>query len=301
MPRRIFTRPPKGSFSKTRGLIRMSWDVQNLENLLERRTPQDLSKMTVFQQKWIAKRELRGYHVPNIHERQFLNRHFESYLPNRQLTPEEKSEIPPIQTLAFGELERRPDVVLFRSHFADSIWKARQMVASRCVLVNGERCRYAARRLQDGDMVTVIPKAIPTLKGQKGTQMKFHPKAYMSPWMFTPAYLEVDYNTCSTVFLRSPVVQPNAMEIPSPLPPTFHQLAFEWYVSRKRARKVIPRDPLIVSGQYVKLKPKFDSIVRMDQKNKANALREQMTARRERKTAERHLRAEEMQQKETSV
>ncbi|KAH9269432.1 hypothetical protein BASA83_008515 [Batrachochytrium salamandrivorans] len=237
MPRRILSIVPKDAFSKTRGLIRMSWDKRNLENLVDRRTPQDLSKMTVFQQKWVSKPE-----------------------------PKRKNEIPPIQALAFGELERRSDVVVFRSHFADSIWKARLMIVRGQVKVNGEKCRYPARRLQDGDMITVAPRSIPTLAGKTDATLRFKPFPYMSPWMFTPAYLEVDYTTCSTVFLRSPVAQPNAVEIPSPLPPTFHQLAFEWYAPIKRARKVLPRDPLIVCGQTVKLKPKFDSIMRMDQK-----------------------------------
>ncbi|KAH6573497.1 hypothetical protein BASA62_002942 [Batrachochytrium salamandrivorans] len=268
MPRRILSIVPKDAFSKTRGLIRMSWDKRNLENLVDRRTPQDLSKMTVFQQKWVSKRELRGYHVSNITERQFLNRHFDPMLPNRQLSPKEKNEIPPIQALAF---------------------------------VNGEKCRYPARRLQDGDMITVAPRSIPTLAGKTDATLRFKPFPYMSPWMFTPAYLEVDYTTCSTVFLRSPVAQPNAVEIPSPLPPTFHQLAFEWYAPIKRARKVLPRDPLIVCGQTVKLKPKFDSIMRMDQKNRLTELRNKIAAKREKRSAERHLRAEEKQGEETSA
>ncbi|KAH6583200.1 hypothetical protein BASA50_000972 [Batrachochytrium salamandrivorans] len=301
MPRRILSIVPKDAFSKTRGLIRMSWDKRNLENLVDRRTPQDLSKMTVFQQKWVSKRELRGYHVSNITERQFLNRHFDPMLPNRQLSPKEKNEIPPIQALAFGELERRSDVVVFRSHFADSIWKARLMIVRGQVKVNGEKCRYPARRLQDGDMITVAPRSIPTLAGKTDATLRFKPFPYMSPWMFTPAYLEVDYTTCSTVFLRSPVAQPNAVEIPSPLPPTFHQLAFEWYAPIKRARKVLPRDPLIVCGQTVKLKPKFDSIMRMDQKNRLTELRNKIAAKREKRSAERHLRAEEKQGEETSA
>jgi hypothetical protein len=54
------------------------------------------------------------------------------------------------------------------------------------------------------------------------------PLDYMSPWIFIPKYLEVDFATCSAVFLRSPLVQPSLMEIPSPFPPSWHQLVFEW-------------------------------------------------------------------------
>ena len=55
------------------------------------------------------------------------------------------------------------------------------------------------------------------------------PLDYMTPWIFIPKYLEVDFATCSAVFLRSPLVQPSLMEIPSPFPPSWHQLVFEWY------------------------------------------------------------------------
>ena len=54
------------------------------------------------------------------------------------------------------------------------------------------------------------------------------PLEYMSPWMFVPKYLEVDFATCSSIFLRTPLVQPGLMEIPSPYPPSWHQLVYEW-------------------------------------------------------------------------
>eukprot|EP00842_Homolaphlyctis_polyrhiza_P000959 jgi/Hompol1/1864/HPOL_003759-RA len=130
---------PKNAFSATRGLIRMSWDPRNLENLVARTQAPELARSSVFQQKWLSKRELRGYHVPNISEKQFLDRHFDTQMPNRQLTAKEKNEVPQYQALMFGELERRVDVVLFRSHFADSIWTARKMVVGGNVLVNGEK------------------------------------------------------------------------------------------------------------------------------------------------------------------
>nr|KAJ3418406.1 mitochondrial 37S ribosomal protein nam9 [Polyrhizophydium stewartii] len=264
----------------------MSWDPRNLENLVSRTKAPDLSKLSVFQQKWLAKRELRGYHVPNISEKQFINRHFVANLPNRQLSQEEKLAVPPIQALMFGELERRVDVVVFRSHFADSIWKARKLVVQGDVLVNGVKSRYPARRLEDGDMITVKPRGIPTLRPTSGAEHKFVPKPYMSPWMFTPAYLEVDYKTCSTVFLRTPVAQPNEVEVPSPLPPTFHQLVFEWYVRRKRAKKIHLKKPLVVAGQTVRLKPKFDSIMRMDQETREKARRERAAQMRTQKSEE---------------
>lgn len=144
----------------------------------------------------------------------------------------------------FQELERRLDTVVFRSHFADSIFRAKTSVIQGKVKVNNEvviihnnsiKCREPARRLQDGDLVTVHPGVIPTCvvtkrnyKGVKFSELRFKEIPYMSPWMFIPEYLEVDYNTCSAVFLRSPFQQPNAVEIPSPFPPRWHQLVYEW-------------------------------------------------------------------------
>lgn len=120
----------------------MSWNPKNLANLLARAKPADISRSSVFQQRWVSKRELRGYHVPNINERQFIDRHFAVKMPVKQASPKQKREMPPIQALMFGELERRVDVVVFRSHFASSIWQARNAVVSGHVLVNGEKVDY---------------------------------------------------------------------------------------------------------------------------------------------------------------
>jgi ribosomal protein S4 len=122
-----------------RALIRMSWHPSNLKNLLSRKQPQDLSRKTVFQQRWTAKRELRAYHVPNITEKQMLARHFQPNIPVKMATTREKELTPPIQALAFGELERRADVVVFRSHFAKSIFQARHAVVNGFVKINGEK------------------------------------------------------------------------------------------------------------------------------------------------------------------
>ncbi|KAJ3194657.1 hypothetical protein HK101_002246 [Irineochytrium annulatum] len=361
----------------------MSWNPLNLYNLQARTRLADQSRRTVFQQKWFAKRELRAYHVPNITEIQLIQRHWKAQLPLRLMTEKEKERTPPIQALAFAELERRVDVVVFRSHFASSIWQARMLVVGGNVMVNGERhalqCRYPARRLELGDMVTVKPSVIPTLRpakaveeaeGGEGTSgeatpeadgegekagekagaekagaktkkkaegapdaentekeddaaaEKFvkgvsksngtdgapdadgnkaedslgtadiaaadkkappkkkvnlekynaeHPQAlpftevpFMSPWMFIPPYLEVSYNTCSAVLIRSPLPQPDHVEVPSPFPPDVHALAFEWYTKKKRAKTKRPNlnEPVVVNGQAVRLKPKFELMMR---------------------------------------
>jgi ribosomal protein S4 len=136
MPGRWKVRNP---FSLEKKLVRMSWNPKNLLNLIENKRPKDLSRLTVYQQKWEAKKHLRAYHVPNITERQFLDRHFQSRLPNKLHTKNAREQLTPIQAIMFGELERRVDVVVFRSHFAKSIWQARRMVVQGHVMINGEK------------------------------------------------------------------------------------------------------------------------------------------------------------------
>jgi hypothetical protein len=92
----------------------------------------------------------------------------------------------------------------------------------------------------------------------KSSQLFFNPIPYMTPWMFVPAYIEVDYNTCSVVLLRSPLQQANEVEIPSPFPPRWHQLVYEWYSTLRRLDKKIAKKQLSINGHAVHLKPKFD-------------------------------------------
>ncbi|KAI8905566.1 hypothetical protein EDD86DRAFT_193895 [Gorgonomyces haynaldii] len=249
-------------YNTKKQLIRMSWHPQNLFNLMNKKIDIQKPTLSVFQQRWIAKRELRAYHVPNITQKQFIDLHFDSRVPFKLQSQKDRERTPPYQTLGFAKLERRVDVVVFRSHFANSIFAARQMVVQGKVRVNGKTCRFPARSMEDGDILTVEPDAIPTLeKTEQG--YAFKPKDYQSPWMFTPAYLEVDYNTCSTVFLRSPLPQPERTEIPSPFGPRVHQLAFEWYSNIKRRKtKEARKKPLVINGSVVRLKHKFERIMR---------------------------------------
>ena len=126
-------------------------------------------------------------------------------------------------------------------------------------------------------MITVNPKVIPTLlpaPDSDGKQLEFKALPFMSPWMFIPTYLEVCYQTCSTVFLRAPLAQ-QQMEIPSPYPPSWHQLVFEYYASIKRKQTREPvKEVLNIQGNDVRLKPKFDKIVRGDLKAKAEKLKQ---------------------------
>ncbi|KAJ3223662.1 mitochondrial 37S ribosomal protein nam9 [Clydaea vesicula] len=280
-------RPVIDRYNLTKKLIRMSWSKYNLYNMATKEREKESSNLrkSVFQQRWAAKKQLRAYYVPNISERQFIDRHFTTKIKLQHLSKEDQKKVPPAQTLAFAELERRIDVVVFRSHFQDSIFNARRIVRAGHVKVNGVKCNIPCRSLKDGDMITVDPAAVVTLKPPRkrkeilkdgspnpypetprSKERRFVPQKYMAPWMFVPEYLEVNYPTCSTVFLRSPLPQPSRVEIPSPLDPTTHQLGFEWYatIKRRKTRKTI-WSPMVINGKTCRLKPKFDQMLRNDQ------------------------------------
>lgn len=136
----------KSPYSLSKQLIRMSWSKDNLYNLVVKPPIKKLSDLraTVYQQRWTAKRELRAYHVPNISERQLLERHFTTKIKLQHLKKEDMDRVPAVQALGFAELERRVDVVVFRSHFAKSIWEARSLVVQGHVSVNGEKVYHMA-------------------------------------------------------------------------------------------------------------------------------------------------------------
>lgn len=93
---------------------------------------------------------------------------------------------------------------------------------------------YPSHKLKDGDVISVDPQAIQFLKGEKGQELDFTPKPFSQPFLFVPEYLEVNYNTCQTVFLRSPISRPGRTEIPSPFSPELHSLAYEYYARRSK-------------------------------------------------------------------
>ncbi|KAI9302084.1 hypothetical protein BJ944DRAFT_167923 [Cunninghamella echinulata] len=191
-----------------------------------------LESKTLFQQKWLAKRETRAYHGDEITEKQFKTKFFEPKLPTVQADSQSVPH-PPVSVLTFAELERRLDFVVFRSNFCSSVYAARQLCVHGKVLVNGKKFTYPSHKLKDGDIITVDPNAIQMLKGEKETEKSFELKPYAQPFLFVPEYLEVNYNTCQTVFLRSPISRPGRSEIPSPYPPELHSLAYEYYARNK--------------------------------------------------------------------
>ncbi|KAJ2849838.1 hypothetical protein IWW36_002351 [Coemansia brasiliensis] len=233
MPRKA-ARPLKLS----RQLISLSWNPRNLYQLATKKALFNEKQKTLFQHMWKAKRDTRGYHNAEITERQWL-RMFDDQLPTLNMKFNNRPGHPNTASLMYACMERRVDFIVFRSHFASSIWMARHIIAHGKVRLNGKRFRYPSHQVKDGDVISVEPDAVATLKkpANGSSTLEFAPFPYQQPWMFLPEYLEVNYNTCSTVFLRDPITKPNITELPSPYPPNFHALAYKYYIRRGRTRK----------------------------------------------------------------
>jgi ribosomal protein S4 len=246
--------------------IPMAWWNETLYSLCTKKLDLGANvRRTLYQQRWAAKQELRAYHGPNVMERQLIDRHFTLNLKQQWMKPRDLERMPNAAVLGFARLERRLDVVVFRSHFAESIFKAAQIIRKGRVKVNGQVSTFAGQELQDGDMVTVDPNMVPMLK-QTNDGYKFHYYPNMAPFMFIPEYLEVNYPTCSTIFLREPMPQPGRMEVPSPFPVEMHEMAFAYY---SRMRRVNPnyRDftPVRSAGKTLRLKRFATNLMKRDQ------------------------------------
>lgn len=131
------------------------------------------SSLTVFQQRWIAKRLVRAYHGDYINEKIFKRWYLPATLPDvrprkgkaaaqqsvmlgkwakkdhvaESLTKKQEEEdgmgLAPVGSLMFAEIERRIDVIIFRACFAHSVYEARRMVVHGNILLNGKKVRLA--------------------------------------------------------------------------------------------------------------------------------------------------------------
>lgn len=130
----------KPIYSLSRKLGRMSWNKYNLYNIAHKELP-NFNNKTLFQQKWVAKRETRAYHGDEVTERQFKNKFFDPKLPTVHSSADAGQAHPSVAVLSFAELERRLDFVVFRSNFCPSIYAARQLCVHGKVLVNGKKVK----------------------------------------------------------------------------------------------------------------------------------------------------------------
>jgi ribosomal protein S4 len=157
-------------------LCLQSWNPKNLYNLWRRSlgakvsaTDYTRTTKTLFQQRWAAKQLVRAYHGDYINEKTFKRWYLPANLPDVRPTAsggddtlllnkwanrtsavekeikrreEEASKgLAPVGSLMFSEVERRIDVVIFRSCLAHSVYEARRMVVHGSVLLNGQKVR----------------------------------------------------------------------------------------------------------------------------------------------------------------
>lgn len=161
-----------------------SWHPQNLYNLWRRSLGSKSSettfrkdtRKTLFQQRWISKRLIRGYHGDYVTEKAFKRWFVPERLPDIR---EKKSRsaatdarelawwrgddrgadelgrsadainadaaISPVGSLMLSELERRIDVIVFRACFTHSVYEAKRLVTHGYVYLNGQRVSLLLR------------------------------------------------------------------------------------------------------------------------------------------------------------
>ncbi|KAL0254153.1 hypothetical protein I308_101533 [Cryptococcus tetragattii IND107] len=293
MPYRPYT--TRNVFNHKRAIPRMSWSPENLFNIWQRSSPESpirrehdftRTNATPFQLRWVAKRLLRGYHGDYIGYTKFARWYMPEKLPaiheggknevgemgkwiegreraggrtrdEKKAKSKAKDSRAPVGTMLFADVERRLDVLIFRSCFAQNVWEARRYVVQGHVKLNGQVIRNPNIMLNPGDVFTVNPSQIVMLQAPKSKSQQsaeediegeaseekpseptgpvassyFNLPDYASPHLFVPAYLLPSYLTCSAVYVRHPTARPNYSEIPSPYDAggELMSLAWEWF------------------------------------------------------------------------
>lgn len=159
-------------------LMSQSWNAENTFNIWQRTSPDSAlrrdidfkqSSKTVFQQRWLAKRYLKGYHADMIQTQRFERWYLPERLPaihvkqpanddlaglvegreraggrtrdERMARGKKRLAQAPVGSMLYINVERRLDVAVFRACFAQSIYKARQYVVGGNVKLNGQKVR----------------------------------------------------------------------------------------------------------------------------------------------------------------
>ena len=95
-----------------------------------------------------------------------------SYATVTQQKVLEEMDPMPTASLFMRDVERRLDVVVFRSCFARSAYESRAMVVQGKVKVNGVKCANPNQLLHPGDLISVEPSAVPMLSKQLADKAK---------------------------------------------------------------------------------------------------------------------------------
>jgi ribosomal protein S4 len=161
----------------------MSWAAINLYNLWMRskggasgpdETTFRRTFLTLFQQRWKAKRLVRGYHGDYIGEKKFKKWYLPELIPDvrpkrpmglgqrsidslkianrtKEAASLERTALrddwdlagAPVGSLMFIEVEKRIDTIVFRACLATSVYQARHLVLSGKVKLNGVLVRWS--------------------------------------------------------------------------------------------------------------------------------------------------------------
>ena len=149
-------------------------------------------KMSDFGTQLKAKQKLKGYYA-NLSERQFHKVYDEAV----RMTGDSSENL-------IGLLERRLDVVVYRSKFVPTIFAARQFVSHGHVKVNGRRVTISSIRLKAGDTIELTDKA-------KGLATVL--EAVQLAERDTPDYIEVDHKGMTARMVRVPALS----DVPYPV------------------------------------------------------------------------------------
>ena len=149
-------------------------------------------KMSDFGTQLKAKQKLKGSYA-NLSERQFHKVYDEAV----RMTGDSSENL-------IGLLERRLDVIVYRSKFVPTIFAARQFVSHGHVKLNGKRVTISSIRLKAGDTIELTDKA-------KGLATVL--EAVQLAERDTPDYVEVDHKGMTARLVRVPALS----DVPYPV------------------------------------------------------------------------------------
>ncbi|MFO1132729.1 MAG: 30S ribosomal protein S4 [Hyphomicrobiales bacterium] len=149
-------------------------------------------KMSDFGTQLKAKQKLKGYYA-NLSERQFHKVYDEAV----RMTGDSSENL-------IGLLERRLDVVVYRSKFVPTVFAARQFVSHGHVKVNGKRVTISSIRLKAGDTIELTDKAKGLATVLESVQLAERD---------TPDYIEVDHKGMTARLVRVPALS----DVPYPV------------------------------------------------------------------------------------
>lgn len=170
----------------------MSLDSVNCFNVANQPGIVDDKGLNLFQSRWKAKALCRLYFNGDVSEGYF-KKAFNEHDRNIFRTIE--------------AMESRLDNILFRVHFAHSVFHARKLITEGKVLVNGCKSHYASRMLKPGDLIQMDRPCWEEIS-------KIADNPYLKIWAFVPRYLEVNYSVMAAVLVNHPKID----DVPSPYP-----------------------------------------------------------------------------------